>query len=302
MAAQGSSSASYSAISQLLDPPSSNSLSSTTIPNGPATGLDPDIPLSDDEDSGSDISMSADSDNEDEDSKTLELKRDQTPRTTEPSPTATTRTEVEYSKKRKQIDLLNDSPDGHTGIRISHLISKRLKPDDTYQRYWTSEGCLLKDRSTLPAEIWHRIFTFTPPRALGQLLQVNKKFHAYLDPSSPSNYSIPLSKSLAQVLKPETIWQASRKLFRPTVPAPLNGKSELDMWRLACCKSCQFCSKKRQPSHMPQMDQWRPGPGKNGVIPIWSFGARCCGPCLQEQTVKVDICASDLFRPMISNA
>ncbi|RDW88130.1 hypothetical protein BP6252_00162 [Coleophoma cylindrospora] len=276
---------SESARSHIPGSPSSKS-PSKTISNEPESDPHATVPVSSNEDSDSDVSMSADSDDGDEDSRALDLKSDQTLPTTEPSPSATTRAEAENPKKRKQTDFMDDTPLGHAENRTSHLVSKRFRPDDSYQTYWTTEGLLRQDRSTLPAEIWHRIFTFTPPRVLGQLLQVNKKFNAYLDPSSPSIHYTPLFKSLAQVLKPDTIWQASRKLFRPTVPSPLAGKSELDMWRLACCISCQFCGKKRQPSHMPQMDQWHPGPGKIGVIPVWSFGARCCGPCLQEQTVK----------------
>jgi hypothetical protein len=59
------------------------------------------------------------------------------------------------------------------------------------------------------------------------------------------------------------------------------------MWKLACSFSCQFCGKKQQPNPQPPIDQWHPGPGENGNVPIWSFGVRTCGPCLQERSSKV---------------
>lgn len=239
------------------------------------------------DDSDSDVSMSAETDDEDEDTRApIVYANDGSQATELPTAMDISTPESETSKIRKLSDSVGTMSNCHSENGIAREISRRLKPD-VYQQYWTPEGHLFQDRSLLPAEIWHHIFTFTPPRVLGQLLQVNKKFHAYLDPSSSENSIVPLSNSTAPLLKPDAIWQTSRRLFRPAIPPPLMGMSELDMWRLACCVSCQFCGKKRQPSHIPQMDQWHPGPGQNGVIPIWSFAVRTCGPCLQQRTSKV---------------
>jgi hypothetical protein len=71
------------------------------------------------------------------------------------------------------------------------------------------------------------------------------------------------------------------------MPSPLKGKSELDMFRLACSSSCQFCGKKRQSNPTAGADIWHPGPGENGVIPVWLFGVVTCGTCIQQRCTKV---------------
>ncbi len=169
-------------------------------------------------------------------------------------------------------------------------VRKRLKPDDALQKFRTKEGHLPKDKSLLPAEIWHHIFTFCPPRVLGRFLQVKKSFNAYLDPSSPGLSVDPLSTSAVLLLSPDTIWRASRQVINlHGLPAPLSGKSELDMWKISCGSLCQFCGKTGQTSLAVLTDQWHPGPGEDGVVPIWPFGVRTCGSCLQKQSTKVGL-------------
>lgn len=168
-------------------------------------------------------------------------------------------------------------------------IKLDLSGDSALASYRDKEGHLRANRSLLPAEIWHQIFTFTSPRTLSHLLQVNKVFRAYLDPSSSTSpHSLAsLSISVAQMRSPETIWQASRRLFLPGMPSPLQGLNEIDMWRLACTPTCQFCGRKDQPTSPSSADQWHPGPGETGVSTIWPFAIRSCGSCLQQNTVKV---------------
>lgn len=162
--------------------------------------------------------------------------------------------------------------------------AKRARLDVTRE-----EESLPRDRAQqLPAEIWHHIFTLLDPRALGVLLSVNKLFNTYLDPAAKGkvSHSVPLSPFL-QFLKPEAIWQASRRNFWPKMPSPLKTRSELDMWRIACSRSCQFC-KTRDPSKGGVADdQWHSGPGAKGVSPIFPFFLACCGQCLSEKSLKV---------------
>lgn len=210
----------------------------------------------------------------------------QTSKTPTCAPPATLQTSEEPTKKRK-FSVSEDAASGLHEVSSSE-VPKRLKLDITLRRHWTAEGRLQEDRSLLPPEIWHHIFTFCSPRVLGVLLQVNKSFNAYLDPSSSGSSFEPLSVSATQVLSPASIWRASRLLYNlPSMPAPLVGKSELDMWKLACGSTCQSCGKKRPIKSTPT-DHWHPGPGESGVIPIWSFEIRTCGPCLQKGTMKVD--------------
>ena len=151
---------------------------------------------------------------------------------------------------------------------------------------------LPRDKSQLSAEVWHHIFTFCPPRSLGNLLRVNKLFNFYLDPSSSLvNREVPLpaGKRPLDVLKPNVIWQLSRRLFWPQMPAPLRSMAEIDMWRLACSLTCQKC--KKQPPTQSDSSSATPGPclgpGLDGVAVIWPFARRLCGRCLVTTSMKV---------------
>ena len=288
----GSESSSDSSDSS-VDSPSADSTPAQVIQIVPAT----DNPYSananstsvEEDDSDSDVSMSAETDDEDEALRSSTIQVNPVARTLEeqPVPMVVMDTPAETTNKRKYQESLEEATNGHVTNGYPEQVRKRLKPDDEVQSLRTPEGHLRQDKSLLPAEIWHHIFTFIPPRYLGLLLRVNKCFNAYLDASSSAPTIAPLSRSASKLLKPDAIWRASRVLFRPGMPAPLTGKSELDMWRLACSFSCQFCGKKQLPNLPPPLDQWHPGPGENGNVPIWSFGVRTCGPCLQERSSKV---------------
>ncbi|XP_044714806.1 uncharacterized protein HRG_11439 [Hirsutella rhossiliensis] len=179
------------------------------------------------------------------------------------------------SVKRKTSDLA--SPSGPAGAKRMRLGENGFgsHPDRTFR---------------LPAEIWHRIFALLPPKTLGCLLAVNKRFHKYLDPSSPVEDDISqpchVPPSILPPLKPDAIWQASRRFFWPHMPGPLKGRSEIEMWRLCCTRSCQFCGTRVRPESGRTQDQWHRGPGAKGVSPIFPFFLVICGRCLSENTIK----------------
>jgi hypothetical protein len=232
--------------------------------------------------------MSADTDGEDDqglDPSAVQLNTD-AHNSEQSAPVLSTDPATEGSKKRKYSSSTQETPNGRLNNGVNEDFRKRLKPDEALQKFRDPEGSLTKNKSLLPAEIWHYIFTFCPPRALGSLLQVNKSFNAYLEPSSQGVSIDSLQGSATKVFQSDTIWKTSRLLFRYGMPGPLAGKSELDMWKLACGASCQFCNKKQLQSMVPG-DQWHPGPGENGVVPIWSFGIRTCGSCLEQKSTKV---------------
>ncbi|PMD38864.1 hypothetical protein L207DRAFT_530331 [Hyaloscypha variabilis F] len=241
------------------------------------------------DDSASDVSMSTDSEDDDNDEVHLSTTsisaipaiRDEAL----PASLDDVKLDTEASKKRKYSGLA-ETQNGEMSNSTIDEIRKRLKPDDGLQPHRTPEGYLRKDKSLLPPEIWSHIFTFCVPRVLGHLLPVNKAFHAYLDPSASGNSHEPLSRSALKILTPETIWRASRHLYLPGTPGPLAGRTELDMWKLACGTLCQFCGKKRQTNSTLPMVQWHPGPGENGVIPVWPFGILACGSCIQIRSTK----------------
>ena len=152
-----------------------------------------------------------------------------------------------------------------------------------------STSPLPSDLSLLPAEVWHRIFTFTPPRTLSNLSRTSKLFNVYLDPSSSFQLRIPraTAHTHALYLKPDTIWQASRRQFWPRMPTPLEGRTEIFMWKLACHKRCYFCNKIEVSDPGPTADKGHAGPGTEGVSVVWNFALKSCGPCLLRNTIKV---------------
>ncbi|KAG7043520.1 f-box domain containing protein [Colletotrichum scovillei] len=163
--------------------------------------------------------------------------------------------------------------------------SKRPK----FEAMRTKPPQLPGDRSLLPSGIWHRVFAFLPPRSLGTLLRVNKLFNGYLDSHSAfGNTALyPENASLFKPMKPDTVWQHSRRLHHPRMPSPLENRTELDMWRLCCTKICQYCGvTKPIDQQQESSDPWRPGPGVCGLATVFAFGVTCCGPCLLKHSVK----------------
>lgn len=196
------------------------------------------------------------------------------------------------SKKRKSPEY--DSNDDTRDAKSPAMALKKVKLDDEKRSDASSAYSAShpsgRDGSFLPAEIWHRIFTFCPPRSLGNLLLTNKLFNSYLDPAStmgcppPQNHS----KSVFPALKPKAIWQASRRLFWPNMPTPLQDKTELDMWCLACSRTCQYCGKRAaQPVSSSITNPQQSSPGEDGVSTIWCFAATTCWACLTQHSVKV---------------
>ncbi|KAK0666231.1 hypothetical protein QBC41DRAFT_305409 [Cercophora samala] len=166
--------------------------------------------------------------------------------------------------------------------------NKKAKEDNGFAEKNTVQGSTPADPSALPPEIWHRIFSLCPPKSLGSLLAVNKLFNLYLDPRTTVSREIPVSTGGGAVapMKPNAIWQASRRLFWPNMPSPLQSKTELDMWRLACSHRCQYCGKSDPRKQTTVLDPNTRGPGEHGVATIWSFGCRMCAACLLKHTIK----------------
>lgn len=244
-------------------------------------------------DSGSDISMDADSEEEEDDNKdNSNLSTGQGNRPSlENSRGNSVTPDTGLSRKRKSPErsLENTREDAS----LSSESVKKVKLDGEHELGPEHRTQVPWNRPVLPAEVWHHIFTFCPPRTLGSLLCVNKLFNVYLDPSSSISLEPPSSsQSIVSPLKPNAIWQVSRRLFWPHMPAPLQSKNELDMWRLACSSSCPSCGKRSVGDLSNSADPWRPGPGTDGVAAIWPFGTRRCGQCLLSQSMKV--CLADI--------
>ncbi|KAK8019624.1 hypothetical protein PG990_004762 [Apiospora arundinis] len=139
----------------------------------------------------------------------------------------------------------------------------------------------------------------SPPKELGSLLLTNRVFYSYLNPSFPVNEhtarpSVTFEGHLS-MLKPDAIWQTARRRFWPRMPAPLRNHTELQMWRLACSRKCQFCGKRGPPSPAISNHRTRSGPGEHGVSIIWPFSVNSCGTCLLERSLKeIDLLLSSI--------
>lgn len=234
-------------------------------------------------DSSSDVPMSAEPDSKLDESRQPEFMTGDQSETTRDTLEEETMAIIwdDASKKRK--------PHETTDLEGGRLLSsKKVKRGYDGVRSPSADHNR-PNMAFLPAEIWHRIFTFSPPRALGNLLVANKLFNVYLDPSAPFQVHIPraTAHSHAVYLKPDAIWQISRRRFWPRMPSPLQGNTELSMWQLACQKKCQFCGRRELTGQIPPVDQWHSGPGADGVKTIWTFALKSCGPCLLKSIIKV---------------
>ncbi|KAI1094778.1 hypothetical protein F5B19DRAFT_414789 [Rostrohypoxylon terebratum] len=283
--------------------PSSLQTGRTHHDHAPLSAEDDEISLdcSSEESQSSDVPMS-DSDSDGEQNHLListgnEHSRPQSLLSTAPPAVISTATATQQgsaiSRKRRSIEAVDTSS-------CAVISTKKVKLDRMGRDQPQSTATYPSDRSLLPAEIWHRIFSFIPPRTLGNLLCINKLFNAFLDPSSRYQCKTPSLHSHTSIplLKPDTIWQISRRRYWPRMPAPLKERSELDMWRLACGRKCQYCDKAGFVlSNSPS------SPSRNNSQPIWAFSLHSCGPCLVEKTIKeIDLLLSSSIPSLLMPA
>lgn len=127
----------------------------------------------------------------------------------------------------------------------------------------------------LPWNIWQTVFSYLSPRTLAPLLRVNGNFNACLTISDSHARDVNAQQGI-QVGPGNTVWKASRFLHFPTLPEPLAGRSELDMWRLLRSSRCSSCGS---------------GPRSSGIqcetFIAWPFAVRLCSKCLADQIQDV---------------
>lgn len=174
------------------------------------------------------------------------------------------------------------NPDGYKFIDCDNL--ERIK------RPRLDHDKANSDKSLLPMEIWHHIFSILDPKTLGALLRVNKSFNSFL--ASGQTGPTEKSSSACGILRPvsaDYIWASARKSCYPGMPRPLANMTELDMWKLIGATTCQSCGKKDLNTQLPatNVQPWERGPGTNGVRIFWPFRIRTCSKCFLEKTQKV---------------
>lgn len=202
------------------------------------------------------------------------------------SPQASWETEQYASAKRARHGYAQEAKENPQGLQEVEALQQSYSAGS--EDLWQRRG------GRLPIEIWQHVFTYLTPRQLGNLLSVNRLFHTLLHPSprlKSFSAPIPPSKAGLPFLEAEAIWQISRRAFHQSLPAPLMGKSELEMWRLLLARSCQICGNTEattaNATEIVEFDPWHRGPGAKGVSPVFPFGTVTCGPCLVKKGVKV---------------
>lgn len=181
-----------------------------------------------------------------------------------------------------------DTSDGDATIKRPRVSATDLQTTTIR----SSEDTLMHDQRTLadlPSEILQYIFSFVDPISLGCLMCVNHSFHMLLDPAIP----LPRPSGQVKILslrRQDLVWAISRKKFLPGFPKPMEGATELDMWKLIRGQSCQFCGK-RPTAKPPTLAStpWNAGPGFDGVRPIWPFRIRSCSSCLDLKIIKIKV-------------
>lgn len=254
---------------------------------GPAACADDFVPLDDSDssdDSGSDVPMTAETDDEEDADASAPT---QTAHVNQAAAASNNTVDLrgELTRKRKSWD---DAPNNSSGQGALEPAKKVKLADPESKEQHQGDDSSLTDRSKLAGEVWQHIFTFCPPKTLGRLLEVNRLFNVYLDPSSQVQCERPhaLSKTAVPFLYPNHIWQASRRRFWPGMASPLQDKTELYMWQLSCSSTCQHCGL-TMPLQTDPSDAWQAGPGKDGIAIVWPFATRCCGSCLLTHSTKV---------------
>jgi hypothetical protein len=147
------------------------------------------------------------------------------------------------------------------------------------------------DLTSLPVEILQEICLNVDPISLGRLMTLSRFFGSLLDPEGTMPTTVRSDQpQRLPVRKPNIIWTLSRRKYCHGMPRPMDGLNELESWKLALGRTCQFCGKpSKRASAQATSDLWHNGPGRDGVRTIWPFRMRSCAQCLESRTIKVSI-------------
>jgi hypothetical protein len=137
----------------------------------------------------------------------------------------------------------------------------------------------------LPPEIWQQVFTHLSPAILSRCLRVCKLFNVCLTQMKAAPPASKKSATHARAMDSEVIWSQLRKSSYPSLPRPLVGFSELQMFQLIGGNTCQSCGKLHV-KH-PVNNAYSAGPGETGVRVIFPFHLRLCGSCFTNDSLTV---------------
>jgi hypothetical protein len=137
----------------------------------------------------------------------------------------------------------------------------------------------------LPPEIWQQVFTHLTPAILSRCLRVCKLFNICLTQMKAAPPASKKGVTHARAMDSEAIWAQLRKTTYTSLPRPLVGFSELQMFQLIGGNTCQSCGKPHV-KH-PVNNAFSAGPGETGVRVIFPFHLRLCGSCFTNDSLTV---------------
>lgn len=148
---------------------------------------------------------------------------------------------------------------------------------------------------SMPAGVVQTIFSYLDPATLGRLICVNRRFQALLDPKLPlpsdqifryeyNDHSFQMD--LCPVRSQDSIWTISRRRYAPSMPKPVEGLSERELFALAFGTLCQLCGHKSPRGS--RKFTWHPVRGESSVCTLWPFKIRSCMQCLVPRLKKVN--------------
>lgn len=140
----------------------------------------------------------------------------------------------------------------------------------------------------LPIELWQQVFMLCHPFELAKCLRVDRVFHRILTATNATPVPGGNKKNAPRirVFDSDAVWAQARRKYYPSLPKPLLGYTELQMFKLIASHVCHSCGKEAtEPS--PATSHFDCGPGPNGVRPIWAFGRALCGQCLRKLSLTV---------------
>lgn len=148
------------------------------------------------------------------------------------------------------------------------------------------------DAAGWPAEVWLHMFNNLSPAMLCRCMRVCKAFRSYLT----NAVSVPVKKNAKRPLDSESVWTQARKHTYPSMPKPLIGFTEAQMYRLMSGSTCETCNRDFPPRASRVVSVYNAGPGDNGVRVIWPFRLRMCGDCFMR---KVRTVSPESFLPLL---
>ena len=137
----------------------------------------------------------------------------------------------------------------------------------------------------LPPELWQQVFTYLSPAILSRCLRVCKMFNICLTQTKAAPPASKNAATHARAMDSEAIWTQLRKTSYPSLPRPLVGFSELQMFQLIGGNNCQSCGKLHV--KQPVTNVFSAGPGETGVRVIFPFHMRLCGSCFTNDSFTV---------------